>query len=135
MVRIGWIDCARVLWETGVRVGEFLKLTLHSFDPGQKHVLIPTEKKKHLVKRRTGAGRPPRQETPMRRNPITSELLVKLGQYALGNHLESVSPLFGMTRQRIFQVVKEEGGGQGCRRSTENCTHTCSDTLSPSTAS
>ena len=102
----------RIMWETGVRVGELLKLTLQSFDTGQKHVLVPTEKK-HLVKRRVGAGRPRRQETPVRRVPITSELLAELAQYALAHHLESATPLFGVTRQRVFQVVKGAGRQAG----------------------
>ena len=82
-----------VLWQSGCRIIEALKITRNDADLYNLSIKVLTEKK------RSKKGKP-----TYRVIPITAELSNELASYALTENI--TNRLFNITRQRAFQIIK-----------------------------
>lgn len=82
-----------VLWQTGCRITEALKITRNDVDLYNLSIKVLTEKK------RSKKGKP-----TYRVIPITAELSNELASYALTENI--TDRVFDITRQRAFQIIK-----------------------------
>lgn len=80
----------RTMWETGVRVSELLALTPSAIDFSAETLSVATLKRRAHV----------------RAIPIRPALLGELARHIAGNGIAEGVRLFGVTRQRVFQIVK-----------------------------
>lgn len=80
----------RALWETGVRVSELLSLTPTSIDFAAETLRVATLKRRAHV----------------RAIPIRPALLGELARHIAGGGIAGDTPLFAITRQRVFQIVR-----------------------------
>lgn len=82
-----------LLWQTGCRISEALKVTRNDVDLYNLSIKVLTEKK------RSKKGKP-----AYRVIPITAELSNELASYALTENISE--RFFDITRQRAFQIIK-----------------------------
>jgi len=80
----------RMMWETGVRVSELLALTADSIDFVGEVVQVVTLKRRAHV----------------RAVPLRPALLGELARHIAGGGVADDARLFGITRQRVFQIVR-----------------------------
>ncbi len=92
-----------LLWQTGCRITEALKLTKNDIDTYNLIVKVLTEKK------RTKKGRP-----AYRMIPMSAELSNELASYALTENI--IDKLFDITRQRAFQIIKSVANRAGINK-------------------
>ena len=82
-----------VLWQTGCRITEALKVTRNDIDTYNLSIKVLTEKQRN------------KNSKPVYRViPITAELSNELASYALTENI--TDRLFDITRQRAFQIIK-----------------------------
>lgn len=81
-----------LMWQTGVRVSEALAVEVKEVDFYSKTVRVKSLKK---------------QRPEVRTVPINGSLTGILGSYIAQEGLRGTDRLFGITRQRTFQVVKD----------------------------
>ena len=82
-----------LLWQTGCRITEALKVTRNDVDTYNLSVRVLTEKQRNK-----------RSKSAYRVIPVTAELSNELASYALIENL--TDSFFNITRQRAFQVIK-----------------------------
>jgi integrase len=87
----------RVMWETGVRVSELLALTSTSIDFTGEAVQVATLKRRAHV----------------RAVPLRPALLGELARHIAGGGVVGGARLFGITRQRVFQIVRAAAATAG----------------------
>ncbi|MFC1678810.1 tyrosine-type recombinase/integrase [Elusimicrobiota bacterium] len=91
-----------VLWQTGVRVSELLALTPASIDFHASVLRAPTLKRRR----------------PMTRIiPLKPGLLGELARHIAGNKVGERERIFGITRGRVFQIVRAACGAAGIEKS------------------
>ena len=83
-----------ILWQTGARVSEALKVTRNDIDSYGLTIKILTEKQRNK-----------RSKPVFRIIPISSELSNELASYIL--HYNITNRLFNFSRQRAFQIIKQ----------------------------
>ena len=89
-----------VLWQTGCRITEALKITRNDIDTYNLSVRVLTEKQRN------------KKSKPVYRViPITAELSNELASYALTENI--TDRFFDITRQRAFQIIKAIAGKAG----------------------
>jgi len=87
----------RVMWETGVRVSELLALTAESIDWHAQVLRVRTLKRRdHL-----------------RSIPLRPPLLGELARHIAGAGISGDRRLFGVTRQRVHQIVSSAAHAAG----------------------
>lgn len=87
----------RVMWETGVRVSELLALTADSIDWHAQVLRVRTLKRRdHL-----------------RSIPLRPPLLGELARHIAGAGISGERRLFGVTRQRVHQIVSRAARAAG----------------------
>lgn len=84
----------RLLWKSGRRVGEITQLKVSDINFEDRHIVWNIEKKK--------------RET-LRVKPLDNFTLALLKEYIIDNGLNPLDKIFPITRQRIFQIVREIG--------------------------
>jgi len=87
----------RAMWETGVRVSELLALTPTSIDFAAEALRVATLKRRAHV----------------RAVPLRGALLGELARHIAGNGVALDAPLFAITRQRVFQIVRAAAARAG----------------------
>ncbi len=83
-----------LLWQTGCRITEALKVTRNDVDLYNLSIKVLTEKK------RSKKGKP-----AYRVIPVTPALSNELASYALTENISEI--FFEITRQRAFQIIKQ----------------------------
>jgi integrase len=87
----------RTMWETGVRVSELLSLTSSSIDFAGEALRVVTLKR----------------HGHMRAVPIRPALLGELARHIAAGGIAADRRLFGITRQRVHQIVRRAAGIAG----------------------
>jgi integrase len=87
----------RVMWETGVRVSELTSLTPESIDFAAEALHVATLKRRGHV----------------RAVPVRPSLLGELAHHIAGGGAAPDARLFGVTRQRVHQIVRRAAGIAG----------------------
>ena len=84
----------RILWKTGIRVSELINLESSWIDDEDKMITV------------LGKG------NKMRRTPIDRDTLRNLRRYIKDKEIKN-DKIFNMTRQRVFQIIKETAKNAG----------------------
>jgi integrase/recombinase XerD len=98
----------QLMWATGARVSEILSLKVSDLIWDENIVIIPTLKKGASPERRVSV------------NPKTMQLL---SEYIQNYRLKKNDTLFPITRQRVFQIVREAGKRAGIDKVGEKPLH------------
>ena len=88
----------RILWKTGIRVSELVKMEVNWIDFEEKMLTVFGKGKK------------------WRRTPIDRETLLHISRYMKDKGIET-GKIFTVTRQRIFQIIRETGRKSEIRKS------------------